>query len=187
MRTCWRPTPQRLLARLPACQELKLTYAEVGATGAGELPAGYHHIDQTTVLGDGRRRFDAVADGLAHWRLQRAAGLLTAASSPTAITGATVVSATSGPVGLLVPCRVVAVVEEIDRRGFAYGTLPGHPLSGEERFTVELSSGRVSLRIVSFSRPTGVARLMPALVRAGQRAVNVRYAAAARRLATGNA
>ena len=30
------------------------------------------------------------------------------------------------------PCRVVYVVDEPDRRGFAYGTLPGHPeIDGE--------------------------------------------------------
>ena len=34
------------------------------------------------------------------------------------------------------PCRVVYVVDEPDRRGFAYGTLPGHPESGEELFLV---------------------------------------------------
>jgi uncharacterized protein (UPF0548 family) len=31
-----------------------------------------------------------------------------------------------------VPCRVVYVLDEPERRGFAYGTLPGHPESGEE-------------------------------------------------------
>ena len=34
------------------------------------------------------------------------------------------------------PCRVVYVVDEPDRRGFAYGTLPGHAESGEELFLV---------------------------------------------------
>jgi len=62
--------------------------------------------------------------------------------------------------------------------------LPGHPLRGEELFTVELSDdGMVALRIMSFSRAAGAARLVPALSRAGQRRVNRRYAAAARRLA----
>ena len=35
---------------------------------------------------------------------------------------------------LQAPCRVVYVIDEPDIRGFAYGTLPGHPESGEERF-----------------------------------------------------
>ncbi|SIP67631.1 hypothetical protein BN9982_740001 [Mycobacterium tuberculosis] len=34
---------------------------------------------------------------------------------------------------LRAPCRVVYVIDEPDVRGFGYGTLPGHPVSGEER------------------------------------------------------
>ena len=37
-----------------------------------------------------------------------------------------------------IPARVVYVVDEPARRGFAYGTLHGHPESGEEAFLVEL-------------------------------------------------
>jgi uncharacterized protein (UPF0548 family) len=32
--------------------------------------------------------------------------------------------------------RVVAVADEPDRCGFAYGTLPGHAVCGEEAFVV---------------------------------------------------
>ncbi|WP_224763688.1 DUF1990 family protein [Salinibacterium sp. ZJ70] len=35
------------------------------------------------------------------------------------------------------PVRVVYIIDEKDRRGAAFGTLPGHPLSGEELFVVE--------------------------------------------------
>ena len=35
------------------------------------------------------------------------------------------------------PVRVVSIIDEPDRKGFAYGTLDGHPLSGEESFVVE--------------------------------------------------
>jgi uncharacterized protein (UPF0548 family) len=41
------------------------------------------------------------------------------------------------------------------RRGFAYGTLPGHPLSGEELFVVERrDDDSVWLTIRSISRPS---------------------------------
>ena len=36
-----------------------------------------------------------------------------------------------------VPARVVYVIDEPLRKGFAYGTLPGHPETGEEAFIVE--------------------------------------------------
>lgn len=35
------------------------------------------------------------------------------------------------------PVRVVYVIDEPDRRGAAFGTLPGHPMAGEELFMVE--------------------------------------------------
>ena len=55
---------------------------------------------------------------------------------------------------LRIPVRVVYVVDEPTRRGFAYGTLPGHPESGEEAFVVERrDDDSVWLTIRAFSRP----------------------------------
>lgn len=42
----------------------------------------------------------------------------------------------AGPLRLRAPCRVVYTVTESRRRGFAYGTLPGHPECGEEAFVI---------------------------------------------------
>jgi uncharacterized protein (UPF0548 family) len=52
-------------------------------------------------------------------------------------------------------CRIVYVIDEPDRFGFAYGTLTEHAESGEERFTVEFHSetGDVWYDIYAFSRP----------------------------------
>lgn len=59
-----------------------------------------------------------------------------------------------GPFGVKSPARVVYVVDEPKRKGFAYGTLPGHPEDGEEAFLVELSAdGSVWLTVRAFSRP----------------------------------
>lgn len=52
------------------------------------------------------------------------------------------------------PVRVVYVLDEPDRVGFAYGTLEGHPASGEESFVVEKRFDEsVWLVIRVFSRP----------------------------------
>lgn len=52
------------------------------------------------------------------------------------------------------PCRVIYVIDEPTRKGFAYGTLPGHPESGEEAFIVDQTEdGSVWLTIRAFSRP----------------------------------
>lgn len=54
-----------------------------------------------------------------------------------------------------IPARVVYVIDEPDRKGFAYGTLPGHPERGEEAFVVERrADDSVWLVIRAFSRPS---------------------------------
>lgn len=183
LRWTWRPTPQRLRTRLNRYESLEHTYLEVGGTCAATLPVGYHHIDHSAIVGTGRRTFTLLAESLLSWRLQRYAGLVVATSHESVTIGATILNATPSRPAMLAPCRVVDVIDEHRRRGFSYGTLPGHPLRGEERFTVEFDgAGRVVLRIVSFSTPAGAVRLAPALARMGQRAVNRRYAAAACRI-----
>lgn len=162
-----------------------LTYSEVGATARGEVPCGYTRLEHVAVVGQGWAAWERLARALVGWELHRKAGMVVAADRLDAQVGCTVVNAALvGPVGLLAPCRVVDVVDEPGRRGFAYGTLPRHPLVGEEQFTAELrSDGRAELRIRSFSRPRGLARAASSAARAGQRMVNRRYLAAALRIA----
>src|SRR6516164_10918085 len=118
---------------LQALAELPLTYSEVGATAAGELPPGYGHLAASAQIGTGRERFEQAADAVMHWGMQRGAGLRVQASSEVVEVSAVVLVR----MGFLpAPCRVVYVVDEPDIRGFAYGTLPGHPESGEARFVV---------------------------------------------------
>jgi len=52
------------------------------------------------------------------------------------------------------PVRVVSVTTDVNRVGFAYGTLHGHPVQGEESFIVERHpNGSVWAVIRSFSKP----------------------------------
>ena len=79
------------------------------------------------------------------------------------------------PVGA--PVRVVYVVAEPDRAGFAYGTLEGHPESGEESFIVEKTAdGSVWLEISAFSRLSALKwRLVAPAVRIAQSMYIRRY------------
>jgi uncharacterized protein (UPF0548 family) len=132
----------------------ELTYRKVGAT-AGGLPAGCRQLKRSVTIGHGGQVFAAASDAVLHWQVQRRAGLRVAASSPTVVAGAVVILGLGlGPLRLQAPCRVVYVVDEPRRSGFAYGTLAGHPESGEEAFVVEHhGSDAVSLTITAFSRP----------------------------------
>jgi uncharacterized protein (UPF0548 family) len=153
---------------------LPLTYTEVGAT-AGPLPVGYHHVQRSAVIGRGRRRFEEAADEGMGWGMLRGAGLRVEATSPAAAVGAEVV-VHLGPVRA--PCRVVYVVDEPDRRGFAYGTLPGHPESGEERFIVRYDEAteQVYAEVAAFSRhATWWSRLASPVTSVAQRVITQRY------------
>lgn len=60
-----------------------------------------------------------------------------------------------GPLHVSAPVRVVYVVDEPAKKGFAYGTLPGHPESGEECWIIERTEdGSVWMTIRAFSRPS---------------------------------
>ena len=60
-----------------------------------------------------------------------------------------------GPLHIGAPVRVVYVIDSPARKGFAYGTLPGHPESGEEAWMLDQSDdGSVWLTIRAFSRPS---------------------------------
>jgi uncharacterized protein (UPF0548 family) len=81
-----------------------------------------------------------------------------------------------GPIAA--PCRVVYVVDEPDRRGFAYGTLPGHAESGEELFLVTYDPATEEVRAVvtAFSRHvTWWSRLGAPATSLVQRIVTDRY------------
>jgi Domain of unknown function (DUF1990) len=86
---------------------LPLTYPEVGAT-AGPLPAGYHHVQKSAVIGRGRRRFDDAAAKGMQWGMLRGAGLRVEATTELAAVGSEVI-VHLGPVRA--PCRVVYVVD----------------------------------------------------------------------------
>jgi uncharacterized protein (UPF0548 family) len=161
-----------------------LTYPEHGAT-RGDLPAGYRHVVRRDRVGTGAAAFRRAADALNGWRMHRRAGLTVVSAPPAAAPGSTVVLRL-GPaiVGIVVPCRVVYVVDEPDRCGFAYGTLPGHPETGEEAFIVDRTADAVHLTIRAFSRPaTPLVRIAGPLNHAVQRIVTARYVRALRTLA----
>ncbi|MGO1414472.1 MAG: DUF1990 family protein [Microbacterium gubbeenense] len=131
-----------------------LTYDAVGAT-RGTPPAGFRAIDRAALIGHGDDCFRAAVDQTMRWGLQRGSGMRVTAADRAVRDG--------DEVGLRIPlwpreipCRVVYVVDEPDVAGFAYGTLRGHPESGEEAFLVERRpDGSVWTRIRAFSRPSG--------------------------------
>lgn len=136
-----------------ALEGAAFTYPEVGATADPVPPPGYHHLERARTLPG--PDFESAAEQLMSWQVQERSGIRVAASTPAAEPDTVVLMRLGvGPASLRIPCRVVYTVEEVDRVGFAYGTLPGHPESGEELFLLERTAeDRARLTISAFSRP----------------------------------
>ncbi|MFJ3766328.1 DUF1990 family protein [Streptomyces sp. NPDC090082] len=152
----------------PARRRPGLTYREVGATRTPDaLPAGYHHLRHSAVVGHGRAAFEAAGAAVTTWGMHRASGARVRADAARAWPGVHLeVSLGAGPLRLGVPCAVIWTAYEKDRVGFAYGTLTGHPECGEESFVVTLDpDGTVRFTVTAFSRPaTWYTRLAGPLV-----------------------
>ncbi|WP_426561603.1 DUF1990 family protein [Angustibacter sp. McL0619] len=160
--------------------ELRLAefnYDEVGAT-AEKLPAGYRHFQRSRDIGHGHTRFESAATALLSWQVHRRAGLQV--RSPASVVTAdepALLLLGRRPVAIAAPVRVIYLIDEARRQGFAYGTLAGHPESGEEAFTVSLAEDdTVTFAVTAFSRPASkLARLAPPVSSTIQDWVTNRY------------
>jgi uncharacterized protein (UPF0548 family) len=153
-----KPSAESIRPFLEAQAKLPFSYVAVGAT-AETPPAGYV-VDRTRIkLGEGEAVFRSASAALRRWEQFRL-GWVEAWPSNTPIQKGEIVAVMGRAIGVwwLNACRVVYVVDETgptSKFGFAYGTLPGHVESGEERFLVEWGRGddAVWYDILAFSRP----------------------------------
>lgn len=145
---------QSMQAVLSTAEAAPPTYVERGATLAGPLPAGYHHLEEEAVLGRGRDVFTSASNGLRTWQAHHFMGVRVFPIDAPLAAGTTVVVSLGPRFGAIAaPCRVIAVVDEPRRFGFAYGTLPGHPEQGEESFVASIADDdTVRFAIKAFSR-----------------------------------
>ena len=134
---------------------LPLSYRAVGATLRGERPRGYFHDTCTVDLGRGDSTFEAAKVALRAWSAHRGAHVMVVPIDASIEVG-TVVTMTLPVLGIHIhaDCRIVAVLDEPDAYGFAYGTLTTHPETGEESFVIRRApGGGVSFTVTAFSRP----------------------------------
>ena len=124
------------------------------------VPAGFHPLDVSAVIGSGRDVFARAGAELLNWAVQRKSGLTVTGvdglpAKPVQLGDRAALTVKVGPLPVRAPLLVVAVVREVNRIGFSYGTLPGHPESGEEAFVVSIADDdTVTLTIRALSRPT---------------------------------
>ncbi|EPR77017.1 A3(2) glycogen metabolism protein [Leifsonia rubra CMS 76R] len=153
-----------------------VTYGAVGATRGSTFtvlpPAGFRRVERSARIGHGDERWAFAHHQIMTWGVKRrsgfgvtllprdAAGELLdlskdSATHPKMRAGDTIIlSIGRGRLTAHEPVRVVYVVDEPTVAGFAYGTLEGHPLRGEESFMIERrDDNSVWITVRSFSRP----------------------------------
>ena len=148
------PTDSDVAKFISSQRNLDFTYPEVGATNA-KPPAGYTIDNNRVQLGNGETIFRAAVAVLKKWR-QFDLGWLTIVPRgvPTEVGEIVAVKARAFGTWSLNATRVIYVIDESRRFGYAYGTLPDHIECGEERFMIEwLTDDSVWYDILAFSRP----------------------------------
>ncbi|HTG94163.1 MAG TPA: DUF1990 domain-containing protein [Pyrinomonadaceae bacterium] len=152
------PSAETVTNFINAQRELPFSYQAVGATN-GNAPAGYVVDHNRVQIGIGAAVFQRAKDALSAWR-QFDLGWVSIVPAGVPVTAGATVAVKAHTFGAwsLSAARVVYVINEAgptERFGFAYGTLPDHVETGEERFKVEwdLNDDTVWYDILAFSRP----------------------------------
>ena len=131
------------------------SYAEVGASRE-IAPRGYNIDHNRVLLGRGRDAFSRATEGIDDWKMFDLPWIELFPKRPRVERGETVAVVVSHLGFLSVNIsRVVYVIQESNRYGFAYGALSAHAEKGEERFIVEYDAQteEVWYDLFAFSRP----------------------------------
>ena len=152
----WRKPDRAALERLLAKHETdSFSYASVGATNR-EAPAGYNIDSSHIVLGHGLVSFRAAKAAIQEWKMFDLDWIELFPKHPSVQVGSevAVVVRHLGFWSVNIS-RIVYVIDEASRYGFAYGTLPCHSEEGEERFLVEHdpTTDEVWYDLSAFSKP----------------------------------
>jgi len=136
----------------------QFSYPEIGATDS-EIPPGYNIDRNRAKLGVGSEVFDHAKTAIRDWKMFDL-GWVELISRETPIEIGQTVAILVSHLGFysLNAARIVYVIDEPARFGFAYGTLTEHGEIGEERFSVEYNadSNEVWYDILAFSRPASI-------------------------------
>ncbi len=154
-----KPAPKRLDLFLGNSLGLPFSYRETGAS-AGEFPRGFNHDRNAVRLGEGEPLFIRARTALFQWAMFPPGWTAVyTAGRPVEKNGHVAVQFRLFGLWWVNGARIVYLVDERGKAGFAYGTLSNHIECGEELFYVEMRpDGSVWYGIQAFSRP----RFLPA-------------------------
>lgn len=152
------PSTDQIRQFISSQQESAFSYPEVGAS-AGEIPSSYIVDGNRILLGQGEATWHRAVRAIREWQMFDIPWIrLYWPSAPIEVGINVAILVRHLGFCSLNASRIVYLVDEdrdIERYGFAYGTLLEHAETGEERFTVEWNrlDDQVWYDILAFSRP----------------------------------
>lgn len=158
MFTLFEPSDSQIEDFLAEQRELPFSYYEVGAS-QGAIPTDYPINHHRVQIGKGADVFAAAKEAIRRWTMYKTGWTrIYPADTPIAVGQIVCVVVNHGFCWSLNPCRIIYVLEEtgaVERFGFAFGTLPGHSETGEERFTAEWrhEDDSIWFELLAFARP----------------------------------
>ena len=156
-----RPNQETIRQFLDARQNDSFSYREVGTSRFG-APDGYNVDHNRVQIGSSHKDFQKAIEAVKNWKMFAMPRVeLCRTNTPVEVGETVAVLVKHFGFWSLNACRIVYVVEEngeIEKYGFAYGTLTEHAEKGEERFTVEFhqSSREVWYDLYAFSKPNHI-------------------------------
>ncbi|HMM80674.1 MAG TPA: DUF1990 domain-containing protein [Pyrinomonadaceae bacterium] len=151
-----KPTEAAISAFLAKAAKSTFSYADVGAT-RGEIPPEGFNVDHNRkIIGRGPDDFEKAKGAIRSWKMFDL-GWVRLVPTDTPIEEGRNVAIVVSHFGFysMSTARIVYVIDEPSRFGFAYGTLAEHVEMGEERFSVEFDheTEEVWYDLLAFSQP----------------------------------
>ncbi len=147
---------------------------------------GFRRAEASARVGRGGTTWERATRDVLSWAVKTRSGFAVDPRGPVAVGDRPVIRARILGISVTEPVEIVAVVNDPTRVGFAYRTLPGHPVLGEESFIVsreDTSEGaEISFTVRSLTAPAPHQpwRMLHPAVRIAQRIARRRYLRALR-------
>lgn len=154
-----RPSQESMNRFLKSQEQTPFSYSPVGMTkNTQDAFPGYVRDHNRVELGKGLATFEKASAALRNWEHFNLGWLSVFNHAPIEENSLVGVWATLLRTHIVFACRVVYLIEEhgeLEKFGFSYGTLKGHPESGEERFLIEYNreTDTVHYDLLAHSRP----------------------------------
>jgi uncharacterized protein (UPF0548 family) len=151
-----KPSISEIESFVENAQDSKLSYKDVGATKNETPPTGYTVDHNRVRIGRDDTDWEMAKQAIRDWKMFDL-GWVELHEAATPIEKGQNVAVLIKHFGFysVNAARIVYLIDESDRFGFAYGTLTDHGESGEERFMVErdAETDDVFFDLYAFSRP----------------------------------